>query len=255
MNKFRKITMLAFGVLAVLSLQGCNSVIDDTIAPSVAAGSGASATTAQDDVRSLSAYFTSARPGAKAVDDEGFIQRWLLLEPIKNDLRSNAGFTESFVRGEFAKEYFPDQLTVFPKNGDTVTVAGEELKWHALDAVKFNVKLFRFAYGLNKPEYGVTFWAVTAVEAPEDMLVRMSVGSNSASLWWLNSQEAVGLFGDRRMVADDCMSKRILLKKGVNIVRGAVINGPGMSDFCVRFVDENGKPVKGLKVNLDAVTK
>ena len=47
---------------------------------------------------------------------------------------------------------------------------------------------------------------------------------------------------------DDCVSKRITLKKGKNILRGAVINGPGMSDFCVRFIDENGKPVKNITV-------
>lgn len=37
--------------------------------------------------------------------------------------------------------------------------------------------------------------------------------------------------GDRRMVKDDCLSKRLTLKKGKNIIRGAIINGPGMSDF------------------------
>ena len=76
----------------------------------------------------------------------------------------------------------------------------------------------------------------------------MAVGSNSASMWWLNGEEAVILSGDRRMVADDCMSKRLTLKKGRNIIRGSVINGPGMSDFCVRFIDENGKPVRNLKI-------
>ena len=59
------------------------------------------------------------------------------------------------------------------------------------------------------------------------------------------------LSGDRRMVKDDAMSKRITLKKGRNILRGAVINGPGMSDFCVRFLDENGNPVKNYKINLN----
>lgn len=56
------------------------------------------------------------------------------------------------------------------------------------------------------------------------------------------------LSGDRRMVQDDCVSKRITLKKGRNVLRGAIINGPGMSDFCVRFIDEKGNPVKGYKV-------
>ena len=50
------------------------------------------------------------------------------------------------------------------------------------------------------------------------------------------------------MVADDGMSKRITLKKGVNVLRGAVINGPGMGDFCVRFIDENGNPVKNIRI-------
>ena len=79
----------------------------------------------------------------------------------------------------------------------------------------------------------------------------MAVGSNSASMWWLNGKEAVILFGDRRMVMDDCVSKRLTLNKGRNVIRGAVINGPGMSDFCVRFIDENGNPIKDLTVNLE----
>ena len=40
-----------------------------------------------------------------------------------------------------------------------------------------------------------------------------------------------------------------MLKKGRNILRGAIINGPGMSDFCVRFVNEKGEPVRNIKIN------
>ena len=50
------------------------------------------------------------------------------------------------------------------------------------------------------------------------------------------------------MVVDDGVSKRLTLKKGRNTLRGAVINGPGLSDMCVRFVDEQGKPVKGYTI-------
>ena len=127
----------------------------------------------------------------------------------------------------------------------------QQLTWHALDATNFNVKLFRFAYGLNKNIYGVLFWAVTVVNSPREMKdVRLAVGSNSASMWWLNGKEAVMLSGDRRMVMDDCVSNRLTLKKGKNIIRGAVINGPGMSDFCVRFIDENNNPIKDLSMNI-----
>jgi len=109
------------------------------------------------------------------------------------------------------------------------------------------------AYGLNKPTYGVIFWAVTVVDTPREMQnVRLAVGSNSASRWWVNGNEAVLLSGVRRMVMDDCVFRRLTLKKGRNVIRGAVINGPGMSDFCVRFIDENGEPVKDLTLNLES---
>jgi hypothetical protein len=104
--------------------------------------------------------------------------------------------------------------------------------------------------------YGVLFWAVTVVTSPNEMKnVRMAVGSNSASMWWLNGKEAVVLSGDRRMVVDDCVSKRLTLSKGRNIIRGAVINGPGMSDFCVRFIDENGVPIKDLTISFQTAQK
>ena len=183
----------------------------------------------------------------KAPDADGFIGRWLLLEPI-----SANGLTDNAVQAAVKKEYFPGQFTVIPHDGDKVTVGTTPLTWHALDSANFNVKLFRLAYGLNFPTYGVVFWAVTIVNAPQEMTnVRLAVGSNSASTWWLNGQEAVNLTGDRRMVMDDCISKRITLHQGRNVLRGVVVNGPGMSDFCVRFIDENGDPVKNLTLSLD----
>ena len=198
----------------------------------------------------LSDYFSPATTNTMSPDNEGFIQRWLLLEPIDKPNRSNTVFTDSYIREAFATKYFPNQFTVLPKDGEKVKVGKQKLTWHALDSKLFNVKLFRFASGLKKQVYGVLFWAVTVIECHEDMEnIRMSVGSNSASMWWLNGEEAVILSGDRRMVKDDCLSRRLTLKKGKNIIRGAVINGPGMSDFCVRFLNENGTPVNNITIS------
>lgn len=198
----------------------------------------------------LSDYFSPATTNTMSPDSEGFIQRWLLLEPIDKPNRSNTVFTDSYIREAFATEYFPNQFTVLPKDGDKVKVGKQKLTWYALDSKLFNVKLFRFASGLKKQVYGVLFWAVTVIECPEDMEnIRMSVGSNSASMWWLNGEEAVILSGDQRMVKDDCLSRRLTLKKGKNIIRGAIINGPGMSDFCVRFLNENGTPVNNITIS------
>lgn len=199
----------------------------------------------------IAPYFTPSTKKAAAPDAEGFIRRWMLLEPIAKPNRSNTVFTDSYLRQEFGKQYFQNQQTILPKDGDMVTVDGKELKWHALDSKLYNVKLFRFATSLadNAERYGILCWAVTVINCEEDIEnVRLAVGSNSASMWWLNGEEAVILSGDRRMVADDATSKRLTLKKGKNVVRGVVINGPGMSDFCARFIDENGQPVKNITI-------
>jgi len=243
MNKFRNVMMLASSLFVVMEFQGCSASSNNGAVRS---------TTINDTTRSIAQYFTPVTSSPKIPDAEGFLQRWLLLEPINKPNRSNTPFVDSYIRKTVDTVYFPNQLSVMPHNGDKVTVAGQELLWHALDATNFNVKLFRFAYGLNKQVYGVLFWAVTVVNCPKEMKnVRMAVGSNSASMWWLNGNEAVILSGDRRMVMDDCTSKRLTLNKGKNIIRGAVINGPGLSDFCVRFIDENGDPIKDLTQNFD----
>lgn len=192
--------------------------------------------------------FQRVTPSATTPDRDGFLRRWLLLEPINKPNRSNAGFTGSYVRQALTTPYFPGQLTAMPRDGQVVRADAQPLAWHAVESTAFNVRLFDFAKALGKPTYGVIFWAVTIVDSPREMRdVRMAVGSNSASIWWLNGQEAVGLFNDRRMVMDDVLSDRITLRKGRNVIRGAVINGPGLSDFCVRFLDANGQPITGIK--------
>ena len=196
-------------------------------------------------------YFSPVGRNAEAVhpDDEGFIRRWMLLEPIRQDIRSNVIFTNSWLREAFAKTYFKDQMTILPKDGQKVKAGKQSLTWHALDSENYNVKLFRFAERWGDQTYGSLFWAVTVIDCPQDMdNVRLAVGSNGASVWWVNGEEALLLEGDRRMVCDDGVSPRLTLKKGRNILRGAIINGPGLSDFCVRFVDSQGHPITSYTI-------
>jgi hypothetical protein len=242
MNNFPITRVLAISVLTLLATRFSPGQ-PAHLAPNPAAANAP---------RSIAGYFTPATAFTKKPDAEGFLDRWLLLEPINKPNRSNTVFTDSYVRNTFNAEYFPNQFTVVPRDGDKVKVGDQELAWHALDSATWNVKLFRFAYGLNKQTYGVIFWAVTVVNSPRDIPnVRLAAGSNSASIWWLNGKETVDLFGDRRMVMDDCISKRLTLPKGRNVLRGAVINGPGLSDFCVRFIDENGQPVRDITLSLE----
>ena len=244
MNIKRKTLMLAVGfvILGGLGLQGYSITSKGKIA----------GTAQTDTTRSIAPYFTLATTKKKTPDPKGFIQRWSLLEPINKPNRGNTVFTDSYIRTAFATQYFPNQFTILPKDGEKVKVGEQDLTWHALESTNFNVKLYRFAYGLRKQTYGVLFWAVTVVNCTQEMKnVRMAVGSNSASMWWLNGKEAVILSGDRRMVMDDGVSTRLTLNKGKNIIRGAVINGPGMSDFCVRFLDEKGEPIKDITISCE----
>ena len=221
-------------------------------------------------------YFSPVTTPTAQPDKDGFIRRWMLLEPIDKPNSGNTVFTDSYLREHFNRVYFKDQQTILPKDGQKVKAVFQQeqapagfgrgaqapaqpevktvtqnLTWHALDSENFNVKLFRFAEKWGTKVYGVLFWGVTIIDCPEEIKnVRLAVGSNSASMWWLNGEEVLLLSGDRRMVEDDCMSQRLTLKKGRNILRGAIINGPGMSDFCVRFLDEKGNPVKNYSITV-----
>ena len=189
-------------------------------------------------------YMKPATSASAQPDAEGFIRRWMLLEPIKQDIRSNVIFTNTWLREAFAKQYFDGQMTILPKDGQKVKVGSQKLAWHLLDSETYNVKLFRFAEKWGQQTYGSLFWAVTVIDCPEEIRdIRLAAGSNGASMWWLNGEEVLLLEGDRRMVQDDGMSQRLTLRKGRNILRGAVINGPGLSDMCVRFLNEKGNPV------------
>ena len=202
-----------------------------------------------DTTHTLSRHFTPAFGVKKVPNEKGFIQRWLVLEPVKKDIARNSILTDSYLRTTFSADNFSSDYTTVPEKGEMVKVGNQELTWYALDSKTFNFNLYHFTYAIEKPRYGILVWLVTVIDSPEEMKnVRMSAGCNSASMWWLNGQEVLTLSGDRDMIVDNVTSQRITLKKGKNIIRGAVINGPGMANFCVRFLDEKGVPIKNLTI-------
>jgi hypothetical protein len=194
---------------------------------------------------------TLKAPGTptKAPDAAGFLQRWLVLEPIAVP----GQLTDSAVRAAVATDYFPNQLTVLPKDGDTVTSAAGPLAWHAVDTTNYNLNLYHFAWALNRPTSNVLFWVVTVVDVPREMQdVRLAIGSNAASVWWVNGEEVIALYNDRQAVIDDGVSPRLTLRPGPNVIRAAIINAGGATDFCARFLDASYNPIRNLTVNLSA---
>lgn len=198
----------------------------------------------------LGNYFAPAAAAPTTPDSEGFIRRWTILEPIAKNFSSNSMLTDNFLSEAMAEEYFKDQYTLVPVDGSKVKYGKTTLLWHALDSKKYFVNLLRFAEGLGKEYFQQMYWAVTIIDCDEDIEnVRLSGGVNSGAVWYLNGEEVLRLTNDRDLIVDDCMSRRVTLKKGRNILRGAVFNGQGMATFCLRFVDESGRPVTGYTVS------
>ena len=228
--------------------------------------------------KNRNSYFqpVAANAAAAQPDANGFIRRWMLLEPIDYNVRSNTILTDSYLNENLAKQYFKGQFDdkKLPRDGEKVSAIGiavaggpadtrmqtgpaatkevkQTLKWHAVESESYNVKVFRFAEANGCQPYNSLFWGVTIIDCPEEMDgVRLAIGSNGASMWWLNGDRALTLDGDRRMVEDDCVSQRLTLKKGRNVLRFALVNGPGLSDLCARFIDEKGNPVKNYSIKV-----
>ena len=200
---------------------------------------------AEGSVRPPAPSLVPATSAESVPDADGFIRRWFILDPI----RCNTSLADDAVKEAVRKEYFPNQLGVIPHDGDKVTVDGEELVWNAVESKQYNVNLYHFAYARSRPTSFVLFWGVTIVNCPEETRgVRLATGSNAASIWWVNGQQVIGIYGDRQTVIDDGVSKRLTLRKGLNVVRCAVLNGGGATDFCARFLDVTGEPFKGFVI-------
>jgi hypothetical protein len=203
------------------------------------------------------AQTTTARPPAsslarptsapKAPNVDGFLQRWLILEPLP----IGAQLTQTAVRAAVATDEFRSQLTTLPRDGETVKAGSSQLTWHAVDTLGYNVNLYHFAYALNKPTSNVLFSIATVVMAPRELKdVRLAIGSNAASVWWVNGKEVIGIYNDRQTVVDDGVSKRLTLKQGANVIRAAILNAGGATDFCARFLDADDRPLKGITITL-----
>ena len=157
--------------------------------------------------------------------------------------------TESSVEAALQSAALAFPLTELPR--EDVHQETDVLRWHALDTRAYNFNLYHFAWALSRPTSNVLFWVVTIVESPVELHdVRLAIGSNAASHWWLNGSSIIAFYGDRQTVIDDGVSQRLTLHKGRNVIRGAIVNGGGATDFCARFLDTADRPITGLSVTV-----
>jgi len=67
-------------------------------------------------------------------------------------------------------------------------------RWHAMNTKGSNFNLYHFAWAFSKPTSNVLFQVYTIVDAPVEMNdVRLAIGSNAASRWWLNGESGLSV--------------------------------------------------------------
>ena len=171
------------------------------------------------------------------VNEEGFLQRWLVLAPIP--MAENQSGADAL-----DKEQLPGEAKLRPKAGDRVKVGGKDLVWkehtcpeHLLD---FNALLGA------ETEDSVAY-AVTLVVALEELKgVRMKTGSDDQSKVYLNGRE-VFKYSEERAAEKDQDTTEVTLRAGVNVLVVKVVNVKVDWSFCVRFTDKDDKPLTTLK--------
>ena len=176
------------------------------------------------------------------VDGDGYIRNWLTLPAIELDENAST-HEEDSQKGFFAKEFFPKQKTATPADGDKVKIGSKEVAWKAK---QIDESIWTFDEQDNCMNVGVAY-----IVCENDLAdVKLSIGSDDSSLWLLNGAEVIRVYAGRAVEADQDQSKPVTLKKGKNVLYMATINGGGPTGCCARFLDKDGKAVKGIKITL-----
>jgi hypothetical protein len=181
-------------------------------------------------------------------DDEGFIRNWVILEPIP--LGDTAGnHDEDTQKPMFNKQHFDGQKDGMPQDGDKVKVDGKDFAWHAHTASDYAIDFEKIAADASKEPTNALYLGVAYIMAEEQKDgVKLAIGSDDSSVWWLNGNEAIRVYSGRGVDKDQDQAENLTLKKGLNVLRFAVINGEGPTGACARFLDKGGSPVKEITV-------
>lgn len=171
------------------------------------------------------------------VNEEGFIQHWLVLCPIP----MADGESGSDALG---KEQVKDEAKLKPKAGEKVKAGNKDVAWKES---KISEHLLDFNALLGAQTEDSVAYAVTYITAPAEMTgVRMKTGSDDQLKVYLNGKEVMK-FTEPRAADKDQDTTEVTLQKGVNVLVAKVVNEKIDWSLCVRFTDKDDKPITNLK--------
>jgi tetratricopeptide (TPR) repeat protein len=190
-----------------------------------------------NDVDALLALRAAHADDISVDNNDGFIQRWLVLAPIP--LPENQSGTDAL-----DKEQVKDEAKLKVNSGDRVKVGDRTLVWKEHTCKEY---MLDFNVLLGAETEDSVAYAVSYIVAPEELKgVKMKTGSDDQAKVYLNGKE-VFKYAEQRSLVKDEDSTEVTLQKGVNVLVVKVINEKVDWAFCVRFIDKDGQPLTNLK--------
>jgi hypothetical protein len=174
-------------------------------------------------------------------DDEGFIRHWLVLAPIH--CADGQSGTEALT-----KEQVRNEAKLHPKEGDKAKVGDKELTWkkHKSDSYLLDINAL-----LGEQTEDSVAYAVCYVIADQKMPnLTMKTGSDDQAKVYLNGKEVFKNQENRAAEKDQDSTPNLTLAQGINTIVFKIVNEKADWAGCLRFTDQNGEPVKNIKVTL-----
>jgi WD40 repeat protein/predicted Ser/Thr protein kinase len=184
-------------------------------------------------------------------DSEGFVTCWLWLGPIPIGERARRP-TEASQKEIFDRDHLPGLALLRPRSGDRGEVDGLALKWTPVVTEGFSVDLSKFATTLRAEPRDSIYLGVSYIKCDRDLPeAYLSIGADDSSLWRWNGTEVGRIYRAGGVGKDQRKLGPVTLKKGVNILGVAVINGDGGAGACARFVDKAGNPIRDFRIRFE----
>jgi hypothetical protein len=179
---------------------------------------------------------------AAVANREGIVQDWLCFGPLP--LKEGQTGVQAV-----DEEQYPAEAKLKPRAGDVGPPGNTGLAWQEHHVSNGFVIDFNALFGGKVNEQSVAYAVCYLVVADDMPGLTMLVGSDDQAKVYLNEKQIIKC-DLIRGVAPDEDAEKITLKKGTNVLVFKVVNGGGGWGGCIRFVERNGLPAKGIRVSL-----
>ncbi|MCI0456459.1 MAG: hypothetical protein L0Z62_05705, partial [Gemmataceae bacterium] len=170
-----------------------------------------------------------------------FLRDWLILAPI--------ALAEAQTGPDgLDRQQLPNEANLQPREGDRVTVAGQEFVWKKHRTSDYAIDFNAF---LGRQADRCVAYAVCYLDSDAERTdLELRVGSKDQAKVYLNGREVYRYARPSPQIPDRDAVENVTLRRGTNVLVFKVVNDGGGWQGCLRFVDKQGNPVQNLRVRL-----